>query len=841
MRNIQKSALMLLMLLCASVAGAQPKGPSLMGTDFWVGFISSQYYYIQCIDCSHSLLIASEEFCTAYIECQSPAFDTIVDIIPGSITRVALPAIPNVNVSGLSQYDYGFHVSTTAPAVVYAFIVDPYHRELSSVLPTATLGYDYMVQSYGAKQEICIVAPYDNTDVQIITGEDDDNTVFVMLQSGEVYYQMDEWGLGDLSGTRIVASNPVAVFQGACGDHVPYIPFDGVAMPPGENYLYEQSFPIESWGRRFIVMPSVRYSTNTSSFIGDLVKITAGDDNCVVNIGGQLVDTLAAGESYTCLLANHTPTGHYLAWAGQYDFYQADALCVETSKPATTCIYLTGSHFGGDPGGPASVVVPPLEQTISHSVIANQTYWATDIYDDYINLVALTADVPLITIDGRNIASSFTPLSNGYSWARIAIDEGRPHVIDALTGQFQATVYHPGAMRSCAYIACAAVHDFSYYVHADRNDLCLGDTATVNVSLGSALLHSKLQLDGQPLGTDMNNVRLAFDGEGVHRLEVIITPLGDTVRETFTVHPVYSSLQHDTLCPGESLRWRGRMLDSTGYYADSLFTAARCDSVLALQLTVLDAPQADFVVDTDCVHYCYHILAITECDATGYGFVWRASPPDGALEGQPWDSLSLSPTQFTTYSFSIAGRCPSDTSFALHPIQWPVAQMEVLPEHLSVDHPSFEAYDQSQSADSRQWWINRQLKGEEPVLYYTADALEDSLLLTLVAANEVCTDTLTRVIYIDHAVVWVPNAFTPEGLDNRLFAPVLNECAAEELYIYNRQGLLVAHIEGDNPSWDGTHDGIPAPQGAYLYTLHYRTHAEPLRLQKAVGTVILLR
>ena len=89
--------------------------------------------------------------------------------------------------------------------------------------------------------------------------------------------------------------------------------------------------------------------------------------------------------------------------------------------------------------------------------------------------------------------------------------------------------------------------------------------------------------------------------------------------------------------------------------------------------------------------------------------------------------------------------------------------------------------------------------------------------------------------------MWVPNVFTPDETDNNLFAPVLNECRAEDLYIFNRQGLLVAHIEGDNPSWDGTREGQPCPQGTYVYSLYYYKDSEPLGRQNIVGTITILR
>lgn len=264
----------------------------------------------------------------------------------------------------------------------------------------------------------------------------------------------------------------------------------------------------------------------------------------------------------------------------------------------------------------------------------------------------------------------------------------------------------------------------------------------------------------------------------------------------------------------------------------------RCYS---LWLTVRGVPYAEFAIDTDCVHYCYHILVTVQGDTADCRMVWQSYPYDSTLAGQPWNDISISTEQHTTYDFDIVGFCPFDTSFAIHPILWPVAQIEVQPERLRVDDLAFDAYDMSINADSRQWLVNDTYVGNSSTIHYTAHELDDSLLLTLVAANEACVDTMTIVIPIDNPEVWAPNVFFPDRADNNVFAPVLNECKAEGLYIYNRQGLLLARIEGDSPSWDGSRNGTPCPQGTYAYLLYFRSDTEPQRLQKKVGTVTLIR
>jgi gliding motility-associated-like protein len=89
--------------------------------------------------------------------------------------------------------------------------------------------------------------------------------------------------------------------------------------------------------------------------------------------------------------------------------------------------------------------------------------------------------------------------------------------------------------------------------------------------------------------------------------------------------------------------------------------------------------------------------------------------------------------------------------------------------------------------------------------------------------------------------LWVPNTFTPGEETNRLFAPVGEGIISGELFIYNRQGLLVCHKPDYRDGWDGTCRGIPCKQDSYVWHLIYRTADAPQLDKRATGTVTLLR
>ena len=111
----------------------------------------------------------------------------------------------------------------------------------------------------------------------------------------------------------------------------------------------------------------------------------------------------------------------------------------------------------------------------------------------------------------------------------------------------------------------------------------------------------------------------------------------------------------------------------------------------------------------------------------------------------------------------------------------------------------------------------------------------------LVVGSGICFDTLWRTIPFSHTDLWVPNTFTPDAESNNRFSVVINGGIVEELSIFNRNGLLVSRLEGSSPEWDGNHNGVACPQGAYVWMLLYHYSDQPDSHLRLIGTVTLLR
>lgn len=94
---------------------------------------------------------------------------------------------------------------------------------------------------------------------------------------------------------------------------------------------------------------------------------------------------------------------------------------------------------------------------------------------------------------------------------------------------------------------------------------------------------------------------------------------------------------------------------------------------------------------------------------------------------------------------------------------------------------------------------------------------------------------------LDSVFLLIPNVFTPSQATNNRFKVVANKFISDvEVYIFNRQGLGVAHFDGITEDWDGTHNGEPCPTGTYAYYIRYRD-TEIKGWQTLNGTVTLIR
>ncbi len=323
-----------------------------------------------------------------------------------------------------------------------------------------------------------------------------------------------------------------------------------------------------------------------------------------------------------------------------------------------------------------------------------------------------------------------------------------------------------------------------------------------------------------------------------------------------TLPSAHFTLPADTFCYNSNYTWRGHSAPIS-HSADTLFpmlidtlvAANGCDSVVYLPLVQLPPDPLSIDIDPDCGMGYYLLTAATDNPF----WLWSSSPHDTALvdhetDRQIWVFPDSTVTYILTSYYGDSLFCPTAISHDLSRPTFPHAELEVNPEVLSVDNPTLIAYDKSERIKSRRWAVIPYGTGDTIVLpdtlrriSYTASLFDDSITVILAVSNAFCLDTATRTLPIVRSAVFAPNIFTPDQTINNRFTIVCNGMLEAELTIYNRHGLLVFTTTDLDAGWDGTHNGTPCPQGAYVWHLRYRTFDRPDGWRETLGTVTLLR
>ena len=299
---------------------------------------------------------------------------------------------------------------------------------------------------------------YPKSDARI-EGPDEQGVMRVTLQPHEV---LNVGGTGkapveDLTGARVQADKPVAVFGGhTCA----FVPFNRAAC----DHMESQLFPMETWGRRFVLSPLKLRNPNNqaSSREGTYWKFVARQDNTVISVGkdlsvsnGSVLGPADEGVAPCAERSDDPKTGVFRLNAGQTcEFGTRDLLFATASEPIMVGAFLSGqqsvkpdAQFGDRAGDPAFFLVPPEEQyRTSYSFLTPKTY-----FQSYVTITIQPGFSVLL--DGRPVNPKDFDyeerLDQSIIRAHIPLDPG-PHSIESVV-PFGIVVYGYDDYVSYAY------------------------------------------------------------------------------------------------------------------------------------------------------------------------------------------------------------------------------------------------------------------------------------------------------------------------------------------------------------------------------------------------------
>ncbi|MBY0536364.1 MAG: PKD domain-containing protein [Chitinophagaceae bacterium] len=457
------------------------------GTDFWLCYPG----HIDGTSSRMALYISSTVNASGTITLPSGLIPFTVTANQATVVRIAANAYPVINFQqeGIAT-GKGIHIVSDQPVVVYAHILNAARSGSSLILPTGTLGREYLAASYpsstnstsnatnsnNAGSQFCIVAVENNTVVEITPTATDVNGTrpagvpyTVTLNQGDVY-QFRTVYTADVTGTNVrsVATaatpcKPIAVFSGSAWTSMNCFNASG-----GDN-LFQQLMPKSALGKKYITAPFADREY-------DIFRIIVDDPTTEVNLNGSF------------LPLSSLRNGSY------YEFTSSTPNSITTDKPVMVVQYMISQtcdsrNSGGTiryPGDPEMVILNPIEQTINDVTVVSArsdlSPPATNITKHFFTIIMKTISTGSLKIDGAAPTGTFIPIPNTqYSYLHENVTGSTSinpsHRINADSG-FICLAYGMGNVESYGYNAGTNVKDLYQFINISN------DYATVNFPAG---------------------------------------------------------------------------------------------------------------------------------------------------------------------------------------------------------------------------------------------------------------------------------------------------------------------------------------------------------------------
>ncbi len=505
------------------------------GTGFWVTFMKNYEYTSASKYLKMQLVFSSRYAANITVSNPNTEWSTQTSVKANGVTIITVPTAQCYNYDSDQIRNTGLYIESTAPISVYGANYADYTFDATNVIPTASLGTDYIIQAYRTQREgtteFAVVATENNTQVTVAlacpTLNQKKGTYTFTLQKGQVYLATAEPEKGSLSGSVVKASKPVAVFN---GDIDLYIPdYKGYS-----DHVVEQAMPIQTWGKKFVL-------TKSYGQTADYVMFTALTDGTQIKKGGSVIATIGTCESYL----------YKLSTAAEY---------IETSEPCACYIYQSSRTSNSSQiGDPSMVWVTPQEQGIKQITFA--TFKTSVIRYHYMNVVVPTSAVGSMTINGSALSGFKTvPGNTEYSYLTKKIDHGT-YTLANSAEEFTAHVYGFGVDESYAYcvggylrkINDADVDEIIEQVTVEQTyDICEGQSVTIN-------------------------------GKQYSENTTFTEQVGDQLKKyTVVVHPSYLFEETKEFRQGTSFTWHGKTISTPGTYKDERSSVYGCDSIYKL-------------------------------------------------------------------------------------------------------------------------------------------------------------------------------------------------------------------------------------------------------------------
>ncbi|MDR0830436.1 MAG: Ig-like domain-containing protein, partial [Prevotellaceae bacterium] len=337
--KINKFILILTGVLFLSSTSLFAQNGTTQGTDFWVtfggnsGYPNANYVNLQV------RIVASKATTVTYTYGDGTTSNSNLS---AGVTTFS-PTGSKVFTSTTGTTSKSLRIQTTEDVSVYA--LNQANQTLtetadaSNILPANALGNEYYHLSYNSS------SGYHDDGYTIIATENDTkiyengaSTPKATLQKGQVY---SNYSSANQTGTHITSNKPIAYFV---TNQATKIPTNGDAYDAYTSCLFQQMYPVKTWGKKILVPVTVRGL--------ERIRVLASEAGTVITQSGGSIKTVAGGQSTLSLNA------------GQFVELETSNGCyISSNKPVAVCSYMLSKATGnGYQGQPAMSWIPPVEQ-----------------------------------------------------------------------------------------------------------------------------------------------------------------------------------------------------------------------------------------------------------------------------------------------------------------------------------------------------------------------------------------------------------------------------------------------------------------------------------------------
>ncbi len=454
------------------------------GKEFWIAYSS----HIDATSSVMGIYITSDKNASGNIQINGTSIP--FSVTAKQITRKFIGS--GSGFDGSNNYVYldmqdgiktngAIHITSDIPIVVYAHIIRSARSAATLVLPTQVLGTEYIVPSHessggnpGTEQQgiglFSVVATQANTVIEVTptiagrAGKPAKTPFQVTLANPGDCYQFHGVQNADISGTTVksiststTGCKPIAVFSATT-----WSAFDCSNSSGGDN-LYQELFPVRSWGKQFITAPFKNRNY-------DIYRIYVKDTSTVVMLTDNGVTQTMGGAQYH-------PNGKF------YEHKTSNPIYISADKPISVLEYITSttcktgcqtnSNTSSCYSDPEMVLLNPIEQTLKDVTFfsAHQNFvpsGQSNVVLHFVNIIISNNFKSTVKIDGASPKGTFVSIpSTNYSYLQedlTASSATNPvHNITADTG-FSAIVYGYGQVESYGYNGGTNIVDLYQYV-----------------------------------------------------------------------------------------------------------------------------------------------------------------------------------------------------------------------------------------------------------------------------------------------------------------------------------------------------------------------------------------